>query len=341
MANSKRFPVKFTLALEKIDRSLAGTDTSPVEEFQAPAANRLDAARKLLSCTQSIFGGPPISAEERRLHRPLTDTEKDAFLLRLLVDNALQENTNWVIHWPLCDINFDWKCQSSKKWASAIELLMVTSHSADITLSEQALVEGLIGEVDYADQSRHARIYAIEKIVKDLRDSYDPVWKPDMLAVDQRVIFAVCSTETFNPFQERFAWLNAFVASCEEQGVDFSAGGDYQKRLEIYRRTAPLYNEGLSKSFHSCFDHFKSAKTPADFKRDEPIHVMCHVDSCIPSASKDALKLRSRCKIVSYCSKECQAKDWPDHKNHCKILAELRKDKAKLAEIAKNFEVDS
>jgi hypothetical protein len=60
------------------------------------------------------------------------------------------------------------------------------------------------------------------------------------------------------------------------------------------------------------------------------------------SASKyDALKLCVRCKVVSYCSKGWQAKDWPDHKKHCKILAELRKDKAKVSEIARNFEEGS
>jgi hypothetical protein len=326
---------------EKINRTLAGTDTSPVEEFQAPASNRLDAARKLSSFTLALFAGPPISAEERRVHRPLTDTEKYSFLWRLMADEALQENTNSIIPFPLCDIDFDWKCQSSKKWASAIHLLLITSHSADITLTEQALVDGEIGEVDYADTSRHARIYAIEKIVKDLRDSYDPVWKADMLALDQRAIFAVCSSETYIS-QERVAWVTAFMASCREQGVDFSAGGDYQKRLEIYRRMAPLYTEGLLVSFHGGFDHFEDARTPSDFQREEPIHhVMCHVDSCIPSASKDALKLCARCKVVSYCSRECQANDWPDHKKHCKILAELRKDKAKVSAIARNFEEGS
>jgi hypothetical protein len=137
---------------------------------------------------------------------------------------------------------------------------------------------------------------------------------------------------------QHFAWVTAFLATCEEQGVDFSAGGDYQKRLEIYRRMPPLYNEGLSIPYHNGFGGFEFAETPADFKRDDPIHAMCHAkgEDCwfVP---KEALKLCSRCKIVSYCSRECQLKDWPDHKKHCKVLAELRKDKARVSEIVKNF----
>jgi hypothetical protein len=73
---------------------------------------------------------------------------------------------------------------------------MITYHGADITPSEQALVEGRIGVLDYADQSQFSRIHTVEKIVKDIRDSYDPFWKPDMLAIDQRAINAVCSSKS-------------------------------------------------------------------------------------------------------------------------------------------------
>jgi hypothetical protein len=155
-----------------------------------------------------------------------------------------------------------------------------------------------------------------------------------MLAVDQRVIFAVCSSEIIYSAPHS-VWVTAFTATCMEQGVDFSAGGDYQKRLEIYRRISPLYKEGLSKSYHrgSGFDDLKS---PADLERYDPTRVMCHAYGCF-AMSKEVLKLCSRCKIVSYCPKECQLKDWPNHKKHCKVLAELRKDKAKVSEIVKNF----
>jgi hypothetical protein len=324
---------------EKIDKAHAGIDTSPLEAFQAPAeadsaSKFLDSLARVTYTMSALFAGPPVPAEARRLDRPLTDREQYAFCWRRLVDDALQEDTNGVL-WPLCNVDFDWRCPNLEKWMTAIDLLMVTYFNAHITSSEKALVKGKISELEYADRSQHARIHAIEKIVKDLRDSYDPFWKPDMLAVDQRAIFAVCSSEKFGS-AGHYAWGTALMATFEEQGVDFFAGGDYQKRLESYRRIAPLHKEGLSKSYQYGFDVFSGANTPADFERYDPTRVMCHLDTCWTFSQK-TLKLCSRCKIVSYCSRECQVKDWPDHKRHCKVLAELRKDKAKVSEIIKNF----
>jgi hypothetical protein len=324
---------------EKMDRAQAGTDMSLLVEFQASeeaGPNLVDDRRKLSASISALFTGPPVSAETRRLHRPLNEMEQWAFRWRRLVDEALQETTSDLLIWPLCKVDFDWRCPNPEKWLRATKLLMLTHNRADTTWTEKVLMSGSIEEVDYADRSQHARILVIEKIVKDLRDSYDPVWKAELLAIDQRAIFAVCSSEHC---QQHRAWEAAFTAACVEQGVDFFVGGDYQKRLEIYRRISPLYKEELSRSYNFGFDSFDDAKSPVDFERDNLIHVTCNAkcDDCwtIP---KEALRLCSRCKVVSYCSKECQLKDWPDHKKHCKTLAELRKDKAKVSEIVKNFE---
>jgi hypothetical protein len=322
---------------KKIDRAQAGTDTRPVEEFQVPAVgsepNRLNFHQRVSATSSSLFVGPPVSVETRYLHRLLTDTEMMAFNWRRMIDNAFQEHTNGM-DFPLCDVDFDWRCPNFKKWECALNLLMIAYNGADITRSEQALVEGKIGEVEYADRSQRARIQAIEKIVKDLRDSYDPFWKPDMLAVDQRVIFAVCSIDPLNFAEEHITWLEAVMTSCIEQGVDFPTGGDYQMRLEIYRAMPPMYNAGLSILFHYGSE-FELARTPTIYEREDILTLpMCHARGCRSGAD---LKLCSRCKIVSYCSRECQMKDWPDHKKHCKVLAELRKDKAKVSEIVKNF----
>jgi hypothetical protein len=190
---------------EKIDRAQAGAGTRQVNDFQAPAlaepSNLI--VERVLSAMSVIFSGPPVSAEARRFHRPLTDTEKCAFAWRRLIDSASQENTD-TFPWPLCNVAFVWKCSDDEKWSCAVNLLMVIYNGANIKRSEQALVKGQIGEMEYADQSQNARIYAVEKIVKDLRDSYDPVWEPDMLAADQRAIFAVCSTE--NSYSEQHAF---------------------------------------------------------------------------------------------------------------------------------------
>ncbi|KDR81037.1 hypothetical protein GALMADRAFT_241659 [Galerina marginata CBS 339.88] len=40
----------------------------------------------------------------------------------------------------------------------------------------------------------------------------------------------------------------------------------------------------------------------------------------------DSVKLRkcAKCKMILYCSKECQTRDWPTHKSHCKIAADQK-----------------
>jgi hypothetical protein len=80
---------------------------------------------------------------------------------------------------------------------------------------------------------------------------------------------------------------------------------------------------------------FDSARTPADFERDDLTLAMCHADGChhCSTSEEEGTLISSRCKAVSNCSKECQMKDWSSHKKHCKVLAELCKDKAKVSEI--------
>jgi hypothetical protein len=106
---------------DKIDKAHAGTHTRLVEEFQAPAPNRLDAAQKLSSSMSALFAGPPISSEDRRLHRPSpTETEKYEFCWRLLADAALQENTNWVVGWPLAILTLTGNAKAARngRWRS-------------------------------------------------------------------------------------------------------------------------------------------------------------------------------------------------------------------------------
>jgi hypothetical protein len=121
---------------EKIDCA----HTSPVEEFQAPATAEFNAVESFLFTGSHLFAGPPTYAEARRLDRSLNGTEEWVFCWRSLVDDALQENTNGLL-WPmpLCNVDFDWKRQNPKKWALAIELLMIAHHKEQ---SEQALVHG-------------------------------------------------------------------------------------------------------------------------------------------------------------------------------------------------------
>ena len=48
---------------------------------------------------------------------------------------------------------------------------------------------------------------------------------------------------------------------------------------------------------------------------------MCH--ACQKAAQDTTLKKCSRCKKVKYCSKECQVKDWKNHKKHCRKIVKV------------------
>jgi hypothetical protein len=85
---------------KKIDCAQNGTCTRPVEELQAAAATEpLNSAQRISSTLSSIFAGPPVSTEARRLYPPSSDNKLD-FALRLLADDALQEQTNGMVFPP-------------------------------------------------------------------------------------------------------------------------------------------------------------------------------------------------------------------------------------------------
>jgi hypothetical protein len=52
------------------------------------------------------------------------------------------------------------------------------------------------------------------------------------------------------------------MTTFRKQGFGFSAGGDYQKRLEIYRTMSLLYNEGLAMYSKTLF-----VRSVSGFKR--------------------------------------------------------------------------
>jgi MYND finger len=69
---------------------------------------------------------------------------------------------------------------------------------------------------------------------------------------------------------------------------------------------------------------------------------MCFTPSCNHcGANGENLKLQARglCKAARYCGKECQRKDWPDHKKRCKITKDVRKDGKKFLKSAKKTTV--
>uniref|UniRef100_A0A7S2MWX3 MYND-type domain-containing protein n=1 Tax=Helicotheca tamesis TaxID=374047 RepID=A0A7S2MWX3_9STRA len=298
------------------------------------------------SLMEDLYSGGPISQDERNSMRPLTEDEKSAFHWRRLCDAALQEDFSFPL--ALSAVNFDWRCSKLGKWYQAINLMLDT-HIMDYgTLTDRALINGGVDERTYADPTQLPRIQAIEKHVEVLRKVYESTWDPMQLSLYQRCIFAVCSTDRYCGYGQR-KWLVAFLVECRASGVDFTKGGNYQARLDIFRKLKGDYTEGLEFPFlcHSE-SHAKDMQQnwiPSKFTPEfcfEGVH--CHgpgkpAGDGYPSVGicleRDNLKACSRCKVAMYCSAECQRLDWPKHKKHCAILAAERKDKKKIAGMAK------
>ncbi|XP_043466784.1 uncharacterized protein LOC122501412 [Leptopilina heterotoma] len=51
---------------------------------------------------------------------------------------------------------------------------------------------------------------------------------------------------------------------------------------------------------------------------------MCYICRCF--GEKVNLKRCSACNMISYCSKEHQKQDWPNHKQFCRVLCQIKKD---------------
>lgn len=51
---------------------------------------------------------------------------------------------------------------------------------------------------------------------------------------------------------------------------------------------------------------------------------MCHV--CHFFGENTSLKRCGACQLISYCGQEHQKKDWPQHRDFCKAVSEVKKD---------------
>lgn len=291
--------------------------------------------------TKSLFKGPPISKEKRSSLLPLTDDEKCAFYWRLLSDETLQEGTTPVFLFPpTCAVDFDFRCRNMDKWGHALNMVLVSNIWNAGSHNEHGLIFGPINAFTYADPSQHPRILAVDKNVKLLRAVYDRKWDPTSVGDDQRCIYAVCSDEIYGS-KEHKPWLTDFVTRLREAGCSPLKRGSYQKRFEVYQELKLIHED---KALLIPFAYFAlSPWTPPIEYKDTELDCFEHCSG--PAADllgmqcflTENLRECSNCGVIKYCSRKCQAKDWKRHKKECATLALLRKDKKKVAKLARSL----
>ncbi|GFH52320.1 hypothetical protein CTEN210_08796 [Chaetoceros tenuissimus] len=324
-----------------------------VGEFKPESVNRnsFEDQMELFKKMEDLCVGGPISKKDRDNIRPFDDEldEKYAYRWRLLCDAALQEDTAGT-PFPLSDVNFDFRCSSAYKWNEALNFLFVDRCLQISDPKERALVHcGEINQFTYANPDKFPLIREINRHVDILRKVYEKKWNPDRRSFDQRCIFALTSSEIYcGPANHD--WVVAFFKKCLKQNVDISKdSNNYQKRLQLFREIAEELPEGLKIPF-TCYPSEVQEKLekwqPSKFVSEayNPNDHWCsgpgdgHGFMAMPCTKKDNLRACTRCKVVLYCSRECQTRHWKHHKLVCKRIADTRKDKDQIAEMARNNE---
>ena len=320
-----------------------------VEESQAEMADVLSGVNDI----RNLFVGGPVSKRERDSIRPLTKDEESAFHWRRLCDAALQEDNDVFQPFALCNVNFDWRCQKLGKWYSALNLLLDTKLIDYGSPTDRALIIGEVDYKSYADPLQLPRVQALKRRINLLKKVYASSWDPKLLAIDERRIFALCSTELYGGHYHR-KWVIGFHEECVTRGINLKQPGkNYQARLSVFRDIKDDFMDGCEYPFGS-FEGEQLERIERDWRPSEegPTELgfeerRCHgpgpesvlgstfgpLGFCMETSN---LQCCSRCKAVLYCGRECQVADWKKgHKNVCARLAVERKDKEKISQMAK------
>jgi hypothetical protein len=132
-------------------------------------------------------------------------------------------------------------------------------------------------------------------------------WRADMAADPQYDLFhrgdELSLAETARVF---FSVLGAKKAADEEENLDDEC--DYSKRYVDYQEK--LIAWGRAQFFEEIVNRASKSEQASNPAGGHSIRCnVCH---------KGGKKTCGRCQRVKYCSRECQLKDWKNHKTHCK-----------------------
>ena len=82
-----------------------------------------------------------------------------------------------------------------------------------------------------------------------------------------------------------------------------------------------------------------STKIPPELLDSVSLHLVPVCAACGDKQSTTSLKICSSCKLVHYCSVDCQRQDWKEHKSICKETKILRKTYEKAERVTANLSV--
>ncbi|GFH50162.1 hypothetical protein CTEN210_06638 [Chaetoceros tenuissimus] len=114
-----------------------------------------------------------------------------------------------------------------------------------------------------------------------------------------------------------------------ESALDRISSHLHPYELINIRMTLGLLPSGMSPD--ELADYETKTSKPADFREKDVEHTTCDRPGCTKVGSKQC----QGCKLVSYCGRECQRKDWKAHKKVCNKVGKVDTSSQAAAEIAK------
>lgn len=267
-----------------------GRDNNEEEKLDGDMSMTMESYFKYMSHDKFIFEGGPPPQESRAYLKPMPsdDAAYSTYKWRILCDDAFQENKvpTMCCPVPLSFLNFNWKYDKGfKKWNRALRLLMIYSDVVNYFAIREKIFPLHFGEIDdeeFANPKHHKRIVNIYKTSNKLRSEYEEIWDPAKNSLDQRCIFAVCSTGIYTSGPQK-VWTTEFLMRLQQKNINILHLGNYQARYEIYCEIETFEEEGL-KVHMSYYDNksfpHPSEYEPTDFTLAGYYYERCHAEGC-------------------------------------------------------------